>query len=375
MKHTVSIERGRLAACMGIALAASACSGAPADVDSETTPSAEVGEVVQSLTESDLYFDVPIRGTGSVSIHANVYENPHAGYFARTVIAVHGFTETANVWAPLADAIFEEAPRGKRVKRIISIDLPGHGESGFPENTPDGSNFGALVIEDYIGVVIASIDTLAAQGLGPQAIYGHSMGGLIVQGVQQTLLDQGSSLADHGVHRAVLIAPVPAHDQQWNQSPTGDVSPFIVFDPVNGTYLDLPAAVFQASSFGTLGGTLAPNAPSIAEIDANGYVGIEPLTVALQLTETPFDTPAGPVVIPRPSVEEGAFGIANGTLLAVLGFTQDILVPASDLPPLYDHLTGHSHGLLSITIDKPDAVHSMYVSNPEGLIEALHEML
>jgi pimeloyl-ACP methyl ester carboxylesterase len=344
-------------------VALSACSGAPTETDSETDG---VGQVESALTKSDLTFEVALRGTGSVSIHANVYTNAHAGVGAPTVVAVHGFTETANVWEPLANAIFETAPRGNRVKRIVAIDLPGHGQSGFPQNLPAGTNFGSLLIEDYISVVAQSIDELAERGMRPRAIYGHSMGGLIIQGLQETLLAQGSSLAQLGVVRAALLAPVPAEGQQWTQPPPSDVTPFIVFDPVLGLYLNIPPQIFQFQSFGTPAGMLVPNAPSVAEIVENGYVGIEPLNVAIQLATNN---------IPRPSVRRGAFKVQNGTVVAVMGFTQDILVPAFDLPPLYDHLTASTHRALSFTIDTPDAVHSMYVSNPEGMIAVLNEML
>jgi pimeloyl-ACP methyl ester carboxylesterase len=193
---------------------------------------------------------------------------------------------------------------------------------------------------------------------------GHSMGGFAVQGVQEALLAQGSSLSDRGIHRAILLAPVPAGGQQWTQPPASDLSAFVVIDPALGAYLDLPPAIARiGGGFTTLAGMLVAGTPSVEQMAA--YVGWEPLTTALQLV--------GQIPLPRPSVREGAFALRNGTVLSLISFSQDVLVPAGDLDDLYIHLVGR-RGLLYRPIDTPEAVHSMHVTDPTGLLQELRNL-
>jgi len=148
-------------------------------------------------------FDVALGG-GATEVCADVYQNSAAPWGA-TILAVHGFTETARVFEPLANAMFEDDVLRFTVKRVIALDLPGSGNSAPAVGLPNAL-FGDLTLHDNVSVVIQAIDTLCSQGLGPRVIMGHSMGGHAVQGVQEALLSQGSSLADYGVRRAILIA-------------------------------------------------------------------------------------------------------------------------------------------------------------------------
>ena len=314
----------------------------------------------------DQSFDVVLRQTGSATIHASIYNNPQ-NKGVTTILALHGFTERATMFGPLADAIYADSVLKKAVKRIISIDLVAHGDSS-PPTLPNGLKYGDLLIEDNISVLIQSIDKLRAAGLGPQVVMGHSMGGLAIQGAQEALLAQNSSLAAHGVIGAILIAAVPNGASQWTQPPPNPAQQqFVITDPVLGTILDLPAAVGpNTGGFTTLAGTVVPNAPSVETFVANDWMAPEPIATTLELTGT------NPVT--RPSARQNAFAVNKGTLLSVLSFSQDVLTPAVDQPALYTYLTGRpSTG--STTLYRPivtsDAVHAMFISNPAGLIAAL----
>jgi pimeloyl-ACP methyl ester carboxylesterase len=312
-----------------------------------------------------LSFNVALRGTGSVSIHADVYNNTqHAG--AVTILAVHGFTERGSMWSPLASAIFADNGLGRSVKRIVAIDMPAHGGSGVP-SLPSPLLFQDLTIEDNASVVIQSIDALRGLGKAPQIVIGHSMGGLEVQTAQELLLSQNSSLARHGVPGAILLDAVPANGTQWTQLVSPDVTPFIVTDPTLGTFLSVPAALGPfTGGFTTLTGTMVPNAPSAATFVANNWSGPEPITTALELVGT-----SAPLW--RPFVRQNAFQPQNGTVLSVVAGSQDVLTPQVDQPILYTYLTGL--GATGRTLYRPvntdDAVHSMYISNPTGLLDAL----
>lgn len=307
-------------------------------------------------------FPVALAG-GSTQVCADVYQNS-AAPFGSTILAIHGFTETARVFEPLAEALFADNVLKFAVKRVIALDLPGHGDSEAPIGLPNAL-FGNLTLHDNVSVVIQAIDALRAQGIGPRVIMGHSMGGHAVQGVQEALLATGSSLAAHGVYRAILLAPVPVLDVMWTQPPESDLTAYVVGDPALGAYLDLPPALARfGGGFTTMAGTLVSNTPTEEEMVK--YVGWEPLITTLQLVGQAQG-------LPRLSCRKGAFAPIRGTLLSVVAFSQDVLTPAIDLDDLYVHLIGR-RGLLFRSVQGPEAVHNMFITDPEGLIQALKTM-
>jgi pimeloyl-ACP methyl ester carboxylesterase len=309
---------------------------------------------------TDIDFNVSVHG-GTGSIHANIYTNP-ANSGATTILAVHGLTGTGENFGPLSAAIFADSILGRAVKRVIAIDMPGHGESSSP-TLPSPARFTDLTIEDNVSVVIQSIDALRSRNLGAQVIMGHSMGGLEVQVAQEALLASGSSLAKHGVFGAILLGAVPNSGSVWTQPPANpNINQLIVTsDTALGPYFNIglsPLAVQHSGSWTTLDGTLATNAPTVAQITANDWVGIEPLTTLLELAQA------------RPFARRNAFALSNGTVLSVVSFSQDVLSPAVDQDDLYLYLTGVT-GPLYRPIVAPDAVHAMLISNPTGLLSAL----
>lgn len=313
-----------------------------------------------AAAQSPVCFDVSLRG-GTAEICAAVYENAEANN-GRTILAVHGFTETAATWEPLADAMFANNQLSKKIARVVAIDLPGHGASAAPVGLPGGL-FGNLTINDNVAIVIQSIDLLAAEGLAPGSIMGHSMGGLEVQGAQEALLAQGSSLAAHGVSRAILVAPVPAGNAPWTQPPPSNLAPFVVTSADLGSYLNIPPFIARlGGGFTTQAGTLVSGTPSVAEMPP--YVGFEPIVASLQLVG---QVPG----LPRPSVREGAFAPQNGTQLTLISFSQDILTPQVDHDDLYLHLVGHSGSGFEPVVG-PEAVHSMHITDPAGVLNALN---
>ena len=317
-----------------------------------------------ALADDTFCFDAQMLG-GSSEVCADVYENPNAPhFFGETILAVHGFTEAAKSWAPLVQAMFADKFHKHTVKRFIAIDLPGRGNSPMPEGLPGGV-FGELYDEDFVDIVVQTIVALKQAGMGPQVLMGHSMGGLAVQGVQEQLLSQGSSLAELGVRRAVLLGALPAYGAVWHQVPFPDfvLALFTQGTPDGpfGQYVFFPPAVAQTGpGFTTLSGELAENIPPVEEI----AVGAEPLYCTNQVNANP-DFP------PRPYARQGAFSLDKGTLLMVLAFSQDAFVIPSDSEALYDYLTNAPGHLLYRLIDTPQAVHNMYITDPEAVAKSL----
>ena len=245
--------------------------------------------------------------------------------------------------------------------------LLGHGKSPIP--TLASGLFGNLSIYDNVGVLIQVIDALRARGLAPRVVLGHSMGGLAIQGAQEKLLAAGSSLAKHGVFSAILMAPVPvAEITAWKPASTDPLPPQYYRDD-NGVYivLDAQAALFSGG-FSTTAST--PGNPVITPaaftLDFTGQIGAEPQVTIGQLVGVIPN-------LPRPSARRGAFSLRNGTLLSVVGFSEDILTPAALQPALYEHLLGRQ-GLLYQEVVAPDAVHSMMLINPNELLDQLCDL-
>jgi pimeloyl-ACP methyl ester carboxylesterase len=314
--------------------------------------------------QQQIQLNVAVTG-GLAPVTLSVHENPAAAC-GSTVLAVHGFTETAAMWEPLTSALFAHPVTKHVVKRVIALDLPGHGLSPIP--TLATGLFGNLSIYDNVAVVLQVIDALRAQGLGPRTVMGHSMGGLAIQAAQERLLSTGSSLAKHGVFSAILLAPVPvANISAWTAAGGSLPESYYRFD--NGTYivLDEQGALF-GGGFSTTAST--PGAPVITPaafgLDFTGQIGAEPQVTAGQLV--------GAIPqLPRPSARAGAFSLRNGTVLTVVGFSEDILTPAALQPALYQHLLGRP-GFLYHEIVAPDAVHSMVIINPTGILDQLFDL-
>ena len=324
----------------------------------------------------NISFNVALRSTGSVRIHAGIYNNPHCKKGNVTVLAVHGLTEVGSMFEPLAKTVFADPTLKNVVKRVVAIDMPAHGLSSAP-TLPSPLTFGELLIEDNVGVLISSIAYLCSIGKGPQIVIGHSMGGLALQAAQETLLAKNSSLSKLGVSGAILMAAVPARGTTWTRYPGADVSVYIVQDPKLGTIFKMPVAYCGLSGgFNTLTGAVIAAAPTPQTCIANNWMGPEPMAALTELTGTLAVNPDDQACqgLCRPYVRAGAFAPKNGTTLTVLGFSQDILAPSVDQARLYTYLTGlksNARNSLYRPVVAADAVHSMFVSNPAGMIGAI----
>lgn len=99
------------------------------------------------------------------------------------VVLVHGITENATAWDPVATDLCSS-------NRVIALDLRGHGSSG----TASSYDLGAMA-----GDVIAVIE---ASGVGTSHLVGHSLGGVVASAVgaaypvlSVTNIDQSLALA------------------------------------------------------------------------------------------------------------------------------------------------------------------------------------
>lgn len=125
----------------------------------------------------------------------------------------------------------------------------------------------------------------------------------------------------------------------------------------------------------TLAGTVVPNAPTLEETLSRGYLGFEPFVTLAQLGGAPIPLPTGgSFILPLPAVAAGAFAPSRGTLLALVSFSQDVLVPAINLGDLYTYLTNDTTGERYLPIVASDAVHGMLISNPAAIVRQARDL-
>ena len=123
---------------------------------------------------------------------------------SNVIIMVHGVGGTADTWSRLAPAFRD---KGWRVETPTL-----HPGKRLAENPP--ADLPKVRFKDYIAEVEALARALEAEGGAPPVLFGHSMGGLIVQ-----------KLLERGVGRAgVLVTPASPGDCRGSRHPAQAVT-------------------------------------------------------------------------------------------------------------------------------------------------------
>jgi pimeloyl-ACP methyl ester carboxylesterase len=81
-----------------------------------------------------------------------------------TVVVLHGVTSCSNDYGPLLTRL------RKKCKRVIALDLPGHGLSKIPENQLNG--------ETLLQGAMEALESILNKVDGPVVLYANSMGGM-----------------------------------------------------------------------------------------------------------------------------------------------------------------------------------------------------
>jgi pimeloyl-ACP methyl ester carboxylesterase len=303
-------------------------------------------------------YDVTLRPGVESALRVIVRENPRFSprCTGPTLAFVHGFAHDAATWNPLVDEIFAGGRRGFACRALL-IDLPGHGDSSLPS----GIAFGELLVDDYVTAVIAALDQLRVSGLRPSALVGHSMGGLIVEGVQARLLASGSSLARrYGIHFTALLSPSAAAEQPWQFAESGAaaavVGSFVTLDPVKGLVVRIEPTAWRSLFFTNLSDVISPFTPSAAQIEADGYDSDEAAFGGSQVVGAP--------PFARLAVGVRPFDPRHGTLMTLVSPSQDKFSLRDEAKAAYLQLSGDTHLLGFIPVDDELAVHDMHVSQP-----------
>jgi pimeloyl-ACP methyl ester carboxylesterase len=317
---------------------------------------------------SQLHFTVDLGSAGTANLSASVLTREGPPQSGDTVLVVPGFAQTAASFEALGRALFRDE-FGHKVSRVVVLDLPGHGASGYASVTP----FGFLMTTDYVTAVLKSIEALHTLNIRPTVLIGHSLGGEIVQLAQQRLIGQGSSLAARfGIRGVVLLAPAIPAPVPWLFADSGAagaiLAPYVRFDPVLGPVVDFPPPVWIFVFYATPAGAIPAGAPTPGEAVANGFISLESATLGLEITGLPpFPQ--------RPPVDPGLFGPASGTVAGVVAMGQDTLFLPDEERALYSFLTNDSHMKLFFFVGGPDAVHNLYTFDPQPLLHPIKKIL
>lgn len=297
--------------------------------------------------------DVALRPGVTVDLFVNVYGDIDG----ECQLAVHGGTFAAASWRPYAEALGPDTC-------VLAPDMPVRGNSGVPS----GAQFGDLDLFDYVTAIEQVLTRLNALDVEPKTIVGHSLGGTVVQMLQQRLVDQGTSLEHRfDIDEAILVASDLPAEVPWALGDSGDLggllAAFAVDDPVHGLLFEIPVELWPAFFFTDRQGNIAPGSPSVADIVAAGYNALgEPLKAIQQLNGTaPYNT--------RPHADAELF--EDDTRLRVIAFEEDIYVQLGESETLYQHLTGDEDSNCYVPIYGPDTVHTMQFSNPAKLVAAI----
>jgi pimeloyl-ACP methyl ester carboxylesterase len=303
---------------------------------------------------------VALGGDVTADINLSVFSNPNRPEEGQAALTVHGWAHTGDTFERFARALFQDPTVGDRFSALIAMDLPGHGDSG----PPIGAAFGALALSNYVNAVIGTLDALHARGVHPRTIVGHSMGGLIVILAQQKLVSEGTDLRHRfGIDRAILVAAAPPAPLPWAASDgaQGIVALLTVVSPTLGAYVAVPPPLWEALFFTNFQGDLAAGTPSLADVAAQGYDSPEAVIASAEV----FGDGK-----PRPTASAGILARPHGTRLFVLQFEQDGIGPLSEQQGLYTYLTGDQDLRRFASVPGVNAVHDMYVAQPQDVVAA-----
>jgi pimeloyl-ACP methyl ester carboxylesterase len=298
--------------------------------------------------------DIELRPGVTVDLFVNVYGDINS---ESCQFAVHGGVFAAASWRPYAEALGPDAC-------VLAPDMPVRGNSGVPS----GALFGELDLFDYVTALEQILDRLEALDIEPTTILGHSMGGTLVQMLQQRLVAEGSSLEKrYDIREAILVASDLPAQVPWALGDSGDLSglieAFAVSEPDYGLLFEIPVSLWPAFYFTDQNGDVVPNSLTPEEIEAGGFNALgEPLQAIHQLNGTGGYSS-------RPSAGAGLF--VDDTRLRVIAYEQDIYVQLAESETLYHHLTGDPASGCFVPVFGSDTVHTLQFSNPQRLVDAI----
>ncbi|MEP7154669.1 MAG: alpha/beta hydrolase [Betaproteobacteria bacterium] len=294
---------------------------------------------------------------------------------AESIFFVHGFGDTSALFEPTAIALIES----QKARDVYAIDLPGHGASTWPalliyEN---------IDVNEYVNALAQVLTTMIdVEKRKISIISGHSIGGLVVQRLQNSLVNNNpkSSLKlSYGIDKTVLIAcDLPAEVPFWSGQMYAQF--LIATPPQGGGFLEdnpagnpmirkfifTPPQDYVNLKFSNTSFQLVPSAPSASDVFNLGLNSREPYFAAANISGIDPALPPTPMTsASRLSVGKGIW--AAPAKLTVLRPSEDTFFTQSDMDSLAAHLTGDAMAKAKTIVD-PEAVHGIPFSKPQLLL-------
>lgn len=363
-----SVSRQRTAIALLVAFVGVGCGEEPTGPSVDAVSQARMAGA--PATDFDLVLDdVELRPGATADIHVRVGMNEARPCRdpARTALLVHGVNATAASWDPFVEAFFE-GDATDQLCLVAAMDHAGHGKSGLPVGSV---LFGELTVQDYARTLTGVLERLRSRGIRPSILMGHSQGTSTIQTVQEMLLAKGESLEErYGVRDVVFLGTQgPAQLQAGFLLPEEEVAAVIgsllTTTPEKGTFVQGPPTLYQDLWFINLDLVLSSKAPSLEEIEENGWHSDVPLFATLQA--------AGQDGFTTPPVRSGAFRSDHGTTLHNVDFADDPWALTPRAREIHEYLTGDPSlsGFVSLSDPVNEAVHAYMTTHPEVVREAI----
>lgn len=313
-------------------------------------------------------YTVNLPGAGPVTIYAASW----TGEGDLRLLLVHGLGHNTRVWEPLVETLL--GSHGDRIREIVAIDLPGHGESGLPSGEYP---FGKLDLHQYAFAVRGAFEALQRDGHGFDVLVGHSMGGIITLILAHALRAEGGSLAATlGVRGVSLIAPTMPDQVPWAfaegvMTPEGLVSPmlttllpYIKYRPELWFYAGVSAEDYLKLFFTRSDGELAEGAPTLAV--AETLTSLEAYAAASQMGGIDLRSR---LPLERPRAERG---LLSALPLSLMAYQDDAFMTPDEQRTLASWLSGSTAYFVD---ESPDAVHCALWSRPGPTAEAVASVM
>ncbi|MCG6169000.1 alpha/beta hydrolase [Leptospira sp. FAT2] len=327
-----------------------------------------------------LTYDLVGRGFYSLNttyytINVVHYRRPSGGpiiLFPKTVLFVHGFGDNSTLFEPLAKELINQG----KAHHVYIMDLPGHGASTMYQGTAaTPSNVSELTVTNYGDALRALLSVMVnTEKRKITTIVGHSIGGLVIQLIQNRFRSTGSSLLSaYGIENTILIAsdipsPLPWYGGDTPMSDPNSAKGFvwnfkslIILDvfpyppyAITGLFVQTPDDFYINTKY-AVNGVPVTGAPTPAQLETMS--NLEPYPAAANIVGL---DPTGntTTAVPRLPVSQN---IWNGFNLKVVWLDKDLFFSQSETQGLAQYLKA---GLDAITISDPEAVHNSPFSKP-----------
>lgn len=319
-------------------------------------------------TSSIVKFNVQLRNNVTIQMGATVISKTSSQRGRHSILVLNGTGQTSKTFIPLAQSLIAS---DANVSKMILLDHPGHGNSGFPISNE--VKFGDLTMDDYVTALLGSLQQLKFRNIRPNAILGHSLGAELIQMAQTRLSNNGRSLRrDFGIRSAIFIVPDIANPLPWAAIDAGAADPlaagFVRNDANLGNVFDLltlPGGpeTWVGLFYGNLAGTIVAGAPTPSQAVSNGFISLDSAAMVKQLIGLP-DAPGEPRK-PRPTINANTFSRNSGTPAGVIALEQDALYLFPDEHrSLYRFVTGDQTDNLFFPFAGSNTVHNIHTITP-----------